>query len=112
MVETERVSFTLGRVILSELEVRVLLSFPLLIAGGRGDLSLGEDGEVGFVLVVVVVRGGGGGGDGVLGAIFVKELRRSNDLGPTSRLQVGCRTALAEVEEMSLVSRGHIFLVM
>lgn len=81
---------------MSELELRPLFSFPRLIAGGLGDLSLGDVGEVaakGFA-PLAAVRGTGGGGGG--GVIFFREFRRSSGVG--TRLQVGWRTGRPSTE--------------
>lgn len=100
--------------ILSKLELRPLFSFPRFIAGGLGDLNLGEVGETednGLDLVAARDGGSGGGGGGVLGANFLRELRRSKVVVVGTRLQVGWRTARSlEAEEIIFVPRGHIIV--
>lgn len=92
---------------MSELELRPLFSFPRFIAGGLGDLNLGEVGEAADNGLDLAVRGGGGGGGGggVFGLIFLSEFRRCNVVG------TDCEIREAEVEEIIFVSRGHIILL-
>lgn len=77
----------LGVTIFSELEFSPLLSLPLFIGGGLGDLDFGETGGVNEVLI----GSGGDGGKGDFGDTFLIEFLLSR-LG--TRLQVGCRTGL------------------
>ena len=77
-----------GMTILSELKLKLLVSFPRFIAGGRGDFDFGEMGGVNNEALVILglVAEVGGGGNGGGGDVFFSELRRSR-LG--TRLQVG-----------------------